>query len=282
MASILCLKRASVLCSRCECALSFFSVAGVDEKHVVAVKLLSSDESRRVSARWQAVENSVAMLQTQTHQSQTLLAVADVRSAILVYDVDELRQTTALITSFDCLYRIDVEHVRNFRFVGACVAVFHRFEPNVSFWNVAEQRTILCINVQDQTRQLSEELDDVDDYVVPSTDDDDDHVTSVTGLPINGGADNLLVYGTVSGCAFGMSVRRRSTVFSIPCPLPVDQLRSTTSAENPGSLRSIAVLPTGQIVLAYVGYGGITIMDFNVEDPPDRPPTRCQKRVNLT
>jgi len=248
---------------------------------VVALKLRTSEDLRPVTAMWQSVDNSVAMLQTQTHQSQTLLAVCDVRSGILVYDVDELRQTSTRVTSLECLYRIDVEHVRNFRFVGACVAVFHRFEPNVSFWNVAEQRTILCINVQDQTRQLSEELDDVDDYVVPSTDDDNDHVTSVTGLPINGGKDNLLVYGTVSGCAFGMSVRRRSTVFSIPCPLPVDQLRSPTSAGagNPGALRSIAVLPTGQVVLAYVGYGGLTMMDFNVEDPPDRPPTRCQRRV---
>lgn len=59
---------------------------------------------------------------------------------------------------FSRLYHVDVDEVRHFELVGACVAVFHRCEPNISFWNVLEQRTILCINVQEETRQLSEEF----------------------------------------------------------------------------------------------------------------------------
>jgi len=57
--------------------------------------------------------------------------------------------------------------VRHFELVGACIAVFHRHEPNVSFWNVSEQRTILCINVQEQARKLSEE------FIVDSEEDAD-------------------------------------------------------------------------------------------------------------
>ena len=65
------------------------------------------------------------------------------------------------------MYHVGVDEVRHFELVGACVAVFHRDEPNVSFWNVLEQRTILCINVQEQARELSEE------FIVDNEDDAD-------------------------------------------------------------------------------------------------------------
>jgi hypothetical protein len=68
-------------------------------------------------------------------------------------------------------------------------------------------------------------------------------------------------------------------VFSIPCPLPIDQLRSVKSSGTLGALHAVSVLSSGQIVLAYEGYGGLTMMNFNIEDPPDRPPTRCQRRL---
>ena len=47
-----------------------------------------------------------------------------------------------------CLYQVPVEEIRNFHLVGNFVAVFHKFEPNVTFWNMKEQKTILCINIQ--------------------------------------------------------------------------------------------------------------------------------------
>ncbi len=45
-----------------------------------------------------------------------------------------------------------MEEIRNFHLVGDFVGVFHKFEPNVSFWNMMEQKTILCINIQVNTK----------------------------------------------------------------------------------------------------------------------------------
>jgi len=99
---------------------------------------------------------------------------------------------------------------------------------------------------------------------------DNDHVTSVTSFPINGGVDFLLLYGTMSGCVFGMSVNHRSKVFSIPCP----HVDVSTSA----AVDALTLLPSGQLLVAYRGWTGFTVMNFGVEDAPDRPPTRCLKR----
>lgn len=218
-----------------------------------------------------------------------------------------------------CLYRVDVvDQVRSFRLVNSasskssCLAVFHRNEPNVSFWDLIEQRTVLCINVQDQTRQLTEELeaaaadlsdDDGAEYITSTygggtVGDDDDHVTSVTSVPVVSGTgregsetDNLLVYGTVSGCVFGMSVSRRSKVFSVPCPLSVDQLPPVTPgttnggvaaaghSSRRGSVTGVVVVPSGQLVLAFQGCKSLVTVNFNVENPPDRPTTRCGHRM---
>lgn len=292
----------------------------------------SSFVRQSVVHRWTAVEHSVARLQSSSTPQQHLLAVSDSRSAaIRVYDVGPLSaSSSSRSTSPECLYRVDVvDQVRSFRLVNSsrslsssCLAVFHRNEPNVSFWNLAEQRTILCINVQDQTRQLTEELeaaaaadwDDDEGYITTYDSgvvgDDDDHVTSVTSIPIVGGSgddddggggaesDSLLVYGTVSGCVFGMSVSRRSKVFSVPCPLSVDQLPPVTATQatkkngetaaaasssgaggHRGSVTGVVVVPSGQLVLAFGGCTSLVTVNFNVENPPDRPTTRCGHRM---
>ena len=100
---------------------------------------------------------------------------------------------------------------------------------------------------------------------------DNDHVTSVTSFPVDGGADFLLLYGTVSGCVFGMSVNHRSKVFSIPCP-HVD-ITSTSAAVD-----AVTFMTSGQLLVAYRGSTGFTAMNFGVKDPPNRPPTRCLRR----
>jgi len=143
------------------CPSVYLSVCvGVTECDVVALDINSLD----IICHWRAVENSVLMLRTQTlHSGQSMLGVADLHSGITVYDLSSTSQgsippSEGLPPPFHCLYHIGVDEVRHFELVGACVAVFHRHEPNVSFWNVLEQRTILCINVQEQARELSEEF----------------------------------------------------------------------------------------------------------------------------
>ena len=73
-----------------------------------------------------------------------MLGVADSRSGLTVLD---LRQPDK-DGGFHVLYHVPVEEIRNFQLVGDFVGVFHKFEPNVSFWNMMEQKTILCINIQ--------------------------------------------------------------------------------------------------------------------------------------
>ena len=127
--------------------------AGVTECDVVTVDI----NSLQILSHWKAVHNSISMLQTQTLNSgQSMLGVADLYSGITVYDLTVTLEGST--PPFSRLYHVDVDEVRHFELVGACVAVFHRHEPNVSFWNVLEQRTILCVNVQEQARQLSEEF----------------------------------------------------------------------------------------------------------------------------
>jgi len=125
----------------------------VSECDVVAVDI----NSLQIVSHWKAVHNTVSILHTQTLNSgQSMLGVADLHSGITVYDLCVTLEGSS--PPFSRLYHVDVDEVRHFELVGACVAVFHRHEPNVSFWNVSEQRTILCINVQEQARKLSEEF----------------------------------------------------------------------------------------------------------------------------
>ena len=132
-------------------SLSLF--AGVTECDVVAIDI----NSLQILCHWKAADNSILMLRTQTlHSGQSMLGVADLHSGITVYDLCTTLERSS--PPFSRLYHVDADEVRHFELVGACIAVFHRHEPNISFWNVLEQRTILCINVQEQTRQLSEEF----------------------------------------------------------------------------------------------------------------------------
>ena len=141
---------------------------GLSECDVVAVDI----NSLQVISHWSAVNNSVLMLRTQTLNSgQSMLGVADLHSGITVYDLCVTSEGST--PPFSRLYRVDVDEVRHFELVGACVAVFHRHEPNISFWNVLEQRTILCINVQEQTRMLSEE------FIVDNEEDADGKIQSI-------------------------------------------------------------------------------------------------------
>jgi len=114
------------------------------------------------------------MLRTQSlHSGQSMLGVADLHSGITVYDLCTTLEGSS--PPFSRLYHVEADEVRHFELVGACIAVFHRHEPNISFWNVLEQRTILCINVQEQTRQLSEE------FIVDNEEDADGKVCHLSG-----------------------------------------------------------------------------------------------------
>jgi hypothetical protein len=245
-------------------------LTGVNECHVVVLDL----DTFQVLTHWKAIDHSVSQLQCQTYNAGCMLGVTDSRSGINVYSLGRSNPSTCVV-SFTHLYHVDVDEIRNFQLVGPCVAVFHRFEPNISFWNILEQRTILCINVQDQTRKLSEEFTDINTTNTDDTDecsliiDDDDYVTSVTSLPTDNGSDYLLVYGTVSGCVFGMSVQRRTKLFSVPCP---------HSDVQKAAVQSISFLPTGQLITAYQGRTDLTLMNFGADNPPDRPPTRSHKQ----
>jgi len=231
----------------------------MDESHVAVLEI---DTSTFVT-HWKAVTNCVALLRTQTYNGHSMVGVADTRTGLRVYDL--LHRNGV---EYVCLFHVPVEEIRNFHLVGNDVAVFHKFEPNVSFWNMKEQRTILCINIQDQMKEMTEEFLDADDEDdCGLVNDDGDHVTSVTSLSFQD--ELLIVYGTMSGCIFGMSVARRSKVFNIPCPF----------GDEAGRKNALGVVfhPSGKLVVGYEKHG-LVLLDFGYECPPPRPPTRCQKR----
>lgn len=119
-------------------------------------------------------------------------------------------------------------------------------------------------------RQLAEEFIEDEEDMGLYDDDDDDHVTSVCKAAADG--DNILMYGTRSGCVFGMSVKTRTKLFNIPCPygspegLPIKM-----------NVQGMTFLLGGKLAIAYEKQG-LTVLDFGVENPPDRPPTRHAKR----
>ena len=232
-----------------------------EETHLRVIHCASMD----IQTEWKAVDNAVAYLRQHRNSEHSLLGVADSRAGLKVYD---LRQSQG--GSYHCLYQVPVDEVRNFQLVGDFVAVFHKFEPNVSFWNMKEQKTILCINIQDQMKELAEEFMDEDEEDCGLFGDDDDHVTAVTS--VRSDDDHILMYGTKSGCIFGMSVNRRSKLFNIPCPVEVE-----TGTSAPRSITGLAFVPEGKVVATY-DKEGLTMLDFSPVNPPDRPPTRCQKR----
>ena len=236
----------------------------LDESHVAVLDL----ESFQCRTHWKAADHSVALLRTQSYGGHSMLGVADSRAGLQVYDVNQSVDDDA--SEYVCLYRVPAEEIRNFQFVGNYVAVFHRFEANVSFWNMKEQKTILCINIQDQMKELTEEFLDVDDDDDATA--DDDHVTAVTSVPLNDD-DHLLVYATTSGCIFGMSVANRTKLFNIPCPHAAEE-----TSNRGRHAQGVAFLPGGRLVVGYEKCG-LTLMDFNQENLPPRPPTRCQKRT---
>lgn len=159
--------------------------------------------------------------------------------------------------------------MRDFVLVGNHVAVFHRYEPNVTFWNMLDRRTILCINIQDHNVGLvSDESsqdphgnDDVEDIVSGITVDYDDHVTAVTSLSLRSDDghddDDVLVYSTLSGCIFGISVRNRLKLFNIPCPhAPVNG--SMGGGFTP---RGLAMIEPGVLIVGYEHHG-LILLDF--------------------
>ena len=194
-----------------------------------------------------------------------MLGVADSQNGLCVYD---LRQP--ITDGYTCLYHVPIEEVRSFQLVGNFVGVFHKFEPNVSFWNMKEQKTILCINIQDQMKQLVEEFYEDEDDDSGLFEDDDDNVTAVSSLPFEN--DHILIYGTKSGCVFGMAVDIRTKVFSIPFPHEIGDERRVKK-----DILWLSLLSNGKLVVCYEGLG-VTILDFSPEHPPDRPPTRGQPK----
>ena len=212
---------------------------------------------------WKVVKNAVYLLRVQRTDDHNMIGVADSRSGLSVYDLrQEDRQ------QYVCLYQVPVEEIRNFHLVGNFVAVFHKFQPNVTFWNMKEQKTILCINIQDQMRELVEEFLDVEEEEDCSLcEKDDNQVTSVTSLQSDD--DHLLIYGTKSGCIFGMSVNKRLKLFNIPCP----QLPTSTSH----AVQGLDYMAGGLLAVVYEK-GNLAVMDFSLEDPPEGPFTRNQTR----
>ena len=245
-----------------ECLTALFcSSPGASECNIRVMKIPSLESV----CEWKVVDNAVYLLRLQITETQSMLGVADIHNGLRVFD---LRQP--LDNEYACLYKVPVEEVRNFEIVGNYVGVFHKFEPNVSFWNMTEKKTILCINIQEQIKQLAEEYyeEDLDDDGV--FDKNDDNVTSVSSVPFED--DHLLIYGTRAGCIFGMAVDIRSKLFSIPF--------SHDGAEEKSVRKDVlgaSLLPDGKLVVCYEGFG-ITILDFSPENPPDRPPTRGQAK----
>lgn len=244
-----------------------------DESHLRVLDLASCAALRQ----WKVTENAVSLLRRQTTATHSMLGVADTRAGLKVFD---LRQPTPSDSSaaYACLYHVPVEEIRNFHLVGNYVAVFHKFEPNVTFWNMLEQKTILCINIQDQMRELAEEfLEDEEEEDAGLFGEDDDHVTSVTCARSDD--DHVLMYGTKSGCIFGMSVNSRTKLFNIPCPHEVLAAGPETAAgaSRRRDIQGLRYIAKGKLVVSYEKYG-LTLLDFSPENPPDRPPTRCQRR----
>lgn len=221
-----------------------------------------------VKREFPVVENSVSMLRVQVTDHHSMLGVTDSRTGLKVYDLQQPTPDGAYV----CLYNVPIEEVRNFELVGDFIGVFHKFEPNVSFWNMTEQKTILCINIQDQMKQLAlDYYQDEDDDDSGLFDADDDQVTAVCAVMFQD--DNILIYGTRAGCIFGMSVESRTKLFSIPFPHDCDGQDQRVRKD----VIALDLIQGDKLVVCFEGHG-LTILDFGQRDAPHRPPTRGQQK----
>ena len=102
--------------------------------------------------------------------------------------------------------------------------------------------------------------DDIDCGVYGS--DDDDHVTLITSVLRSAEADaddHVLIYGTKSGCVFGMSVRSRCKLFNVPCPAEVTQGSAATTTRR--DVTGLRYLPGGRLLVVYERHG-LAVLDF--------------------
>ncbi|KAK2179913.1 hypothetical protein NP493_466g01002 [Ridgeia piscesae] len=94
--------------------------------------------------------------------------------------------------------------------------------------------------------------------------DDDDHVTLITSVRRSSEADadsHVLIYGTKSGCVFGMSVRSRCKLFNMPYPAEVTQGSATTTTHR--DVTGLRYLPGGRLLVVYERHG-LAVMGFGV------------------
>lgn len=130
--------------------------------------------------------------------------------------------------------------------------------------------TFNYISLGEQLRVLAEEYSE-DDLELDQgvCEEENDYVTCVTQLPYDAN-DRLLLYGTRSGAIFGLSAETRSKLFSLPFPLPENATASMTSRHD---VIGLAMLPPGILAVCYEGCG-VVFLDFTLQNPPHRPPTR--------
>ena len=145
---------------------------------------------------------------------------------------------------------------------------------------------IILFFFQEQMREMCNQFaasdDDMEtDDVIDDSDADvseiggDDHVTSVCSVATS--SDRLLIYGTRSGCVFGLSLNTRQKLFNIPCPFG-----SLDGTAVRAQVQGLTFLPGGKLAVAY-DRQGLTVLDFGLVDPPDRPPpTRHYRRPMTT
>ena len=193
-----------------------------------------------------------------------MLGVADSRTGLKVYDLLHKKPASK---DYTILYEVPAEEIRTFELVGEFVAIFHKFEANVSLWHMRQQRTILCINIQDQMRELAL-ADDDDDCGLCR--DEDDSVTVASSVALDG--DHLLIYGTRSGTLSGMSVVNRCKLFTIPCPNQDTQNMETSESmeTNDGissskmeknDVQQVCFMQPGMLVAYYEKFG-LSVLDF--------------------
>ena len=210
---------------------------------------------------WKAVDNKIYKMKLQINEKQSLLGVCDIRSGLKVFNLGEESKE-----AYVCLYNIPAEEIRTFEFAGDFITVFHKFDYNISLWNMKEQKTILCINIQDQVKQIAEEYYTEEDDDSGTCEEEEDFVTCVTCIPFEG--ESLLVYGLKSGCILGVKVQSRTKVFSVPYPFETSETNSPKK-----EVVAIGYVNSGKIGCVYEKWG-LTVLDFTPESPPDRPPTR--------
>jgi hypothetical protein len=228
----------------------------MDDSWVCALSLPHLEELHA----WKAVTNAVLQLRIQLRNSESLLGIADTRTGLRVYDLLHKKSGSK---DYSILYEVPAEEIRTFEIVGEFVAIFHKFEANVSLWHMRQQRTILCINIQDQMRELTfTEQDDDDDCGLCR--DEDDSVTTATSVALDG--DHLLLYGTRSGSLSGMSVGNRCKLFALPCSTDKQDVNvegdSADAKLERNEVQFISFMQPGAVVVCYEK-GGLSILDFS-------------------